>query len=46
MVLVHNGRGGEKLCTDVTNAQGQIINMSCIKSYTNDIPKDADFILC
>jgi hypothetical protein len=32
--------------TDVTNSLGQITNMSCIKSYTNDIPTDADFILC
>ncbi len=46
MTLVHNGRSGERLCLDNTNALGQITNMSCIKSYTNDIPADADFILC
>jgi len=46
MTLVHNGRSGERLCLDNTNALGQITNMSCIKSYTNDIPVDADFILC
>jgi len=45
MVLVNNGRGGEKLCNDRTNALGQVTNISTIKSYTNDIPVDADFIL-
>lgn len=45
MVLVNNGRGGEKLCNDRTNALGQVTNISTIKSYTNDIPADADFIL-
>lgn len=45
MVLVNKGRGGEKLCNDRTNALGQATNISTIKSYTNDIPVDADFIL-
>ena len=45
MVLVHNGRSGEKLCIDRTNELGQVTNISTIKSYTNDIPSDADFIL-
>ena len=40
MVLVHNGRSGEKLCSDLNN------NPACINSYTNDIPVDSDFILC
>lgn len=46
MVLVHNGRGGEKLCNNVTNASGTVTNPSTISSYTNDIPADADFIIC
>ena len=46
MVLTHNGRGGEKLCNNVTNSLGVITNPSTISSYTNDIPADADFILC
>jgi len=45
MVLVNKGRGGEKLCVDRTNELGQVTNISTIKSYTNDIPSDADFIL-
>ena len=40
MVLVHNGRNGERLCEDTVDVP------SCLNSYTNDIPKDADFILC
>ena len=40
MTLVHKGRSGEALCT------GKADNPSCISSYTNDIPKDADYILC
>ena len=46
MVLVHKGRSGEALCHDRTNELGVVTNPSCIKSYTNDIPHDADFILC
>ena len=46
MTLVHNGRSGERLCADNTNALGEVTNPACIKSYTNDIPSDADFILC
>ena len=46
MVLVHNGRSGERLCSNVINVLGQITNPACINSYTNDIPADADFILC
>ena len=46
MTLVHNGRGGEELVGDKTNELGQVTNPSCIHSYTNDIPSDADFILC
>lgn len=46
MVLVHNGRSGEKLCLDRVNELGQVTNPSCIGSYSNDIPVDADFILC
>lgn len=45
MTLVNKGRGGEKLCVDGTNELGQVTNVSTIKSYTNDIPSDADFIL-
>lgn len=45
MTLVNKGRGGEKLCVDGTNELGQVTNVSTIKSYTNDIPADADFIL-
>ena len=45
MVLVHNGRSGEKLCIDRTNELGKVTSPSTIKSYTNDIPSDADFIL-
>lgn len=40
MTLVHNGRSGERLCTDRSET-----NPSTISSYTNDIPADADFIL-
>ncbi len=46
MTLVHNGRSGERLCVNVTNSLGEITNPSTISSYTNDIPADADFILC
>ena len=46
MTLVHAGRGGEKLCRDITNSLGQVTNPATINSYTNDIPSDADFILC
>ena len=46
MVLVHNGRSGERLCLDVTNSLGVVTNPACINSYTNDIPLDADYILC
>ena len=46
MVLVHKGRSGEKLCHSLTNSSGVVTNPSCISSYTNDIPSDADFILC
>lgn len=46
MTLVHKGRSGERLCISMTNANGVVTNPSCISSYTNDIPKDADFILC
>jgi hypothetical protein len=40
MKLTHNGRSGEKLCKDISG------NPACINSYTNDIPPDADYILC
>ena len=40
MTLVHNGRSGEMLCKDRPG------NDACINSYSNDIPKDADYILC
>lgn len=46
MTLVHNGRSGEMLCMDRTNELGVVNNPSCLNSYTNDIPQDADFILC
>ena len=46
MTLVHKGRNGERLCSDRTNELGQITNLACINSYSNDIPVDADFILC
>ena len=46
MVLVHNGRSGQRLCTDRTNELGQVTIKRLLTTYTNDIPVDADFILC
>ena len=41
MTLVHKGVAGKMLCIDVAAS-----NPSLISCYTNDVPPDADFILC
>ena len=41
MTLVHKGVRGKKLCNDQSAT-----NPSLISCYTNDIPSDADYILC
>ena len=46
MTLFHHARGGEKICRPVTNALGNVSVPSLLSTYTNDIPVDADFIIC